>query len=172
MDQPAYNIYTLNNTQNVWQPVATISDTATILLSPGTSIGRLMIKVVANIVELEVSGLMLDDNRKLLSVGRKGNKYDERIEFTFIGELRFRHGTIYYGLQHAEGSGRTRLLIFGTNQIHHGGAGTNPMTDKPVDETIKEVLEDLVKNYTKGINVETNQSVQNALNTGTYIVGI
>jgi hypothetical protein len=172
MELEPYNIFILNVTNNIWQEIATLNDNIVINMSYKNQVSNLIVKICASINEMERSKLMFDDNKRRIFVGVKGNKYNERIEFTFIGDMRYRNGTIYYGLQHVEQTNKTRFLIFGTNESHHGGAGTNPILHKSIETIINESLKGLIEKFTQEENIDINDNIKMALNTGTYIVGI
>jgi hypothetical protein len=62
-----------------------------------------------------------------------------------VGSLRYRRGTVYYGVQYSKITGKTRILAYGTNKIHHHGQGfgTNPL------ESTSTVINDLKKGLSK-----------------------
>lgn len=173
MQDKSYTISILNVAHNMWQPLATVSDNITINIPGEGSVSVLMTKLCAIILELENYGNICN-NRQMISAGEYGNKYRDRMKFTLIGDLKYRLGTIYYGMQYIEKSGNIRLLILATNKIHSDALsfGTDPTTIE-IDTTIEDVFEDLLKEMKKeGYQADMNSHVINALNMGQYTVGV
>lgn len=172
--QEGYNIYTLSTSRNQWEGIGMVGEQTTIVTPMGSNIGKLQVKICGLIMDLESRQIITEDDKRMISVGIKGKAtISERIEFTLIDALRYRHGTVYYGIQYAEGSGKTRIIIIGSDKIKHGGGAfaTNPMQES-IETIQKEVLEGLVKYFKQGKTIEVRQEVMNALNAGTYEVGI
>lgn len=156
-----YNIYSLNYSAKTWVPICSVKDTITVLNMPTQSLQDLTNRICTDISYLETIHSLPNEYKRKIIV--------DDLEFTFLGDLRWRHGTVYYGVQYSRNTQNVRILLFGTDNIHHSGQGTNPIT-KSIGSIHNELIEDLVK-----LNIDQlyiSPEVKNAFITDQYIIGI
>lgn len=161
-----YKIYTLNYSDNQWISVCSVSNTMHIIKMSTKSLQDLMNIVCSNIIYLETSFTLPKHYKQKIVVGESNN---DVLEFTFLGDLRWRHGTIYYGVQYSKNTQKVRILLLGTDNIRHSGMGTNPIV-QPIESIYKLLIEELRKLDFDNLNISTE--VVNALKTDNYTIGI
>lgn len=169
MEKQSYKIYILNYSARRWTPICSVSDTATIIKMPTESLQNLMDKICNNIIYLETLYYMPEDYKRRIIAGEYKN---DILEFTFLGDFRWRHGTVYYGVQYSRKTKNVRILLFGTDNVHHSGAGTNPI-NQPIDEIYDSLTEELIKFDSNTIDqLDVSPEVKIAFRTGKYTIGI
>lgn len=156
-----YNIYSLNYSAKTWVPICSVKDTITISNMQNQTLQNLTNRICKDILYLEPIHFIPNEYKRMIII--------DDLEFTFLGDLRWRHGTVYYGVQYSRNTENVCILIFGTDNIHHCGQGTNPIT-KPVDSIYNELIKDLVKLNIDQLDISLK--TKNALITNKYIIGI
>ena len=165
--ETSYKIYSL--AKEWWTPIASVSDTITINKMPSQSLQSLMVRICGAILDMETffNKLSGQYQKKMIT----GENTDDIIEFSFLGDLRWRRGSVYFGAQYSHKTKNVRILVIGTDKIHHSAVsfGTNPI-DYPIDEIYTKVKDELSKIDYNMINV--SPEVENALIANNYIIGI
>ncbi|CAH6419659.1 Hypothetical protein HVR_LOCUS733 [uncultured virus] len=122
-----FTIAVLDAQHLIWRTVANISNNKINIEFPSTeSVKLLSEKICERICMYENQGYFTDfKSNPAIIVGEP----HDILYFTFIDSIKYRRGTVYWGIQYSINTKQTRILAYGTNRIHHSGFGTNPLDD-------------------------------------------
>lgn len=149
----SYTIYVSDVKNKKWLPVTTVPKSENIFTTFITDLGILTKRISATIECLE------DDK---LTLGIYSIKV-KNLEFVLLDSLKYRRGSVYYGIQYS------------ADKIHHdgGGVSTNPI-DQDINVTMDLIKEDLIKYFSKNNSslFSINSGITHRILIGDYIVGI
>ena len=163
-----YNIF-LYSTKSKWTILGKVDATHNVInLTPNhlpKSIHIINMTVFDQIKN--VQGTTCDPSN-YFSSGMSGTVYD-KIEFLFLGTMRYRRCTIYLVLQFSYMTYQLRVLAFGTDQIlHHAicfGTSLDSVNQSDMEKSIREYIE------TRS-DILMNQIVLEKLKSGQYTMFI
>lgn len=176
---PEYNICILDVANQKWLEMGTVSMNGITIHSMVTpSLYELHQKLCEQIHMYETSQLYAWKKDYISGDRLVSNIDDDLIIFVFIGCIRYRKGTVYYGIQYSRSTNKTRILAYGTNRIHHSGVsfGTNPLVlIDIVIKDLKECVDNILSNINKNSSIYQLFLPNEALiilQNGTYTLGI
>lgn len=168
-----YSIYTLNLANRAWAKIGSgLTENNTISIEPQItdSLLELVKQLVIKVNQFEKNYELTENDKKKFVVGSKSDESDV-IDFTFIDKIAWRSGSIYVGIQYSHKTQKVRIIMLGTNKIHHQGVcfNTNPI-NLPTSEIVNKLNE---INWSQVIEKEEiNDYAKKKLMCGDYNVGI
>lgn len=174
-----FKIHTLNLSADKWVSIAD-NLTGAVVISPVPTFNLqcLTTRIVSILMDLHVNYYM--DNKipmeylGKLMVGNStistADLSHEAVEFTLISWLKYRGGTIYYGLQRNHTLKSTRVIIMLIEKSSASSMATFPL-EMSYDRVVSEVLADMARVFAER-HVDISPETAADISSGKYIIGI
>lgn len=163
----SFKIYTLDYSRARWNQICIANYFITLEKMPTPSLQALNLKICGSIIDWEsTENSPNQEDKKRIVVGNS-----DKLEFLPLGDLRWRRGTIYYGVQYSYKTKKLRITIYGTDKVHHGAVsfGTNPI-DLPISEIYDKIQKELSQlDFDK---LDISSEIKELLKSGNYTIGI
>lgn len=168
----SYNIAALNIKNKTWRLVGTTKkDSLTLISAPTKSLDELSHLVCMDIMKYETSYAPIDFK---IETSVCTSSPEDIISFKFIDALKYRGGSVYWGIQYSYKTQKTRIIAYGTDKVHHSGGGfrTNPlsMTNSIIEDFNNKVDKFIINKEYDSYNLSLE--IIQALENDTYIRGI
>jgi hypothetical protein len=157
----SYNIYFLDLVNNAWIESCAIGNNIVIHKSTDNSMRSLLVKICGSIIDWESS--KIDLNRDNMGKVIAGN-----MEFIPLGQIQYRLGSIYYGVQYSHKTKVLEVIIYGTDQYSTKSSNIHPI-NQPISEIkryIKDELGLICSSCTD--NLDASPEIKTLLKTKSY----